>query len=279
MNLQEETSAIVGHAESEHLAYKAVLPPARSLAQLIAAFANTDGGFIVLGVAETGGEIIINGLSEDFQANSVTHKAIDLLTPKPEVSYDYISNWGKRLYVIKVLPSSSVITIENKIFKRQSAAIFLVNPEVRSSNNVRITLIRDQVNELDSFASNSTGAKSKFLDHYRSVLNIITDLGNILYPDSPGIPTTNREGKILLRILFSSCADNFEIYLTDLLYEIYLANPDTLKSAQTVTIKEVLDCSDMQEFVLFWAKRKLSKLQRGSVKGFIADNAQIKDLN
>lgn len=47
------------------------------------------------------------------------------------------------------------------------------------------------------------------------------------------------------------CADNFEIYLSDLLYEIYLANPSTLKSHQQVTIKEVLDCADMQEFVLY----------------------------
>ena len=35
----------------------------------------------------------------------------------------------------------------------------------------------------------------------------------------------------------------------------------------------------MQEFVLYWAKKRLSKLQRGSVKGFVADNTQIKDLN
>lgn len=35
----------------------------------------------------------------------------------------------------------------------------------------------------------------------------------------------------------------------------------------------------MQEFVLYWAKKKLAKLQRGSVKGFVSDNPQIKDLN
>ena len=35
----------------------------------------------------------------------------------------------------------------------------------------------------------------------------------------------------------------------------------------------------MQEFVIFWAKKKLSKLQRGSVKGFVSDNSQINDLN
>src|SRR5437763_16874770 len=63
------------------------------------------------------------------------------------------------------------------------------------------------------------------------------------------------------------------------LNEIYLAKPQTLKSQATVTVKEVLDCSDMQEFITRYAKEKLKKLQRGSVKGFIADNQAIKSLN
>jgi hypothetical protein len=119
---------------------------------------------------------------------------------------------------------------------------------------------------------NGTAAKAKFIDHYQSILNLIDDLGSVLYPESAQKPTTNQEGKILMRILFSSCADTFETYMSDLLYEIYLANPATLKSGEQITVKEVLDCTDMQEFVDFYAKKKLAKLQRGSVKGFIADN-------
>ena len=90
--------------------------------------------------------------------------------------------------------------------------------------------------------------------------------------------TTNQEGKVLSRILFASFVDNFETYLSDLLYEIFLANPATLKSKQQVTIEEVLNCSDLQEFVKYWAKQKIGKLQKGSVKGFISDNKQISDL-
>jgi hypothetical protein len=63
-----------------------------------------------------------------------------------------------------------------------------------------------------------------------------------------------------------------------LLYEIFLANPATLKSKQQVTIEEVLNCSDLQEFVKYWAKQKIGKLQKGSVKGFIEDNKQISQL-
>ncbi len=121
--------------------------------------------------------------------------------------------------------------------------------------------------------------KSKFVEHFQSVLRIIDDLETLLYPNSPTTPATSREGKILARILFSSSADTFESYVSDLLYEIYLANPNTLKSNEQVTVEDVLNCNDIEEFVDVWARRKLGKLQRGSVKGFIADNKQMKELN
>lgn len=274
----KDLSAIIGSPESEQLEYKAVLPPARSLAQMIAAFANSQGGVIVLGVNDGSGVVKITGLSEDFHANGVTHKALDLLIPKPEVRYEYITQEGKRLYVIQVEKSHSTIAVENKIYVRKGHQNVLSNPETRKVTANQLPLIKKLTVDLNNFRIGSTGAKSKFIDHYTGVLNIIDDLGKLLYPTSAAIPTTNQEGKILMRILLSSCADNLEIYLSDLLYEIYLANPSTLKSSQQITIKEVLDCADMQEFVLYWAKKKLGKLQRGSVKGFISDTPQIKDL-
>lgn len=124
----------------------------------------------------------------------------------------------------------------------------------------------------------STNSKTKLIEHYLSILKIFDDLGSILYPEHPDNPTTNQEGKVLSRILFSSFVDSFETYLSDLLYEIFLANPSTLKSKQEVTIEEVLNCSDLQEFVKYWAKQRLAKLQKGSVKGFIEENKQISQL-
>jgi hypothetical protein len=279
MDLTNEISALIGQPESEQLEYKAVLPPARNIGQLITAFANKKGGVIILGVAESSGKTIINGLSEDFNANSVTHKALDLLSPKPVIHYQYVTHNDKRLYVIKIEKSDSIVSIEGKIYSRHGATVVLQNPTIKENKIDGLAIVSQLSERLESFRESSTGSKSKFNDHYQSVLNIIDDLKNILCPESVNIPTSNQEGKILIRILFSSCADNFETYLSELLYEIYLANPSTLKSNQQVSIKEVLDCSDMQEFVAFWSKKKLSKLQRGSVKGFISDNSQIKDLN
>lgn len=279
MDITQEVISIIGQPESEQLEYKAVLPPSRSLGQMISSFANNKGGFIILGIAETPSGIEVNGLSEDFYANSVIHKAIDLLSPKPNVDYQYVTHQNKRLYAIKIRPSNETVTIEGKIYIRQGDKTILKNPTVKQFKAKGYKRIKDLNQLFETYRSTASGSKTKFLDHFQSVLNILDDIEGILYPESPTILTTNQEGKILMRILFSSCADNFETYLSDLLYEIYLANPSTLKSNQTVTIKEVLDCADMQEFVNYWAKKKLGKLQRGSVKGFIADNSQIKDLN
>src|SRR6184192_1024838 len=98
MAITPETMARIGQPESEQLEYKAVLPPAATVAQLIGAFANTSGGAIVLGVVETGNEVLINGLSDEFRAVQITRKAIDLLSPPPTVKYYYVVHQGKRLF-------------------------------------------------------------------------------------------------------------------------------------------------------------------------------------
>lgn len=274
MNIDIES--IIGQPESQTLEYKAVLPPSKNIAQLICSFSNTEGGHIILGVSENLEAI---GLSSDFRANSIIHKAIDLLLPKPQVEHQYITYHGKNLYVIKVERSVTPVSLEGKIFKRVGITNRLENPVEIVFAPTGYQKILDIDQELKTYKENATNSKIKFIEHYQSILKIMDDLGGILYPQGEVIPTSNQEGKILIRILFSSLADNFETYLSDLLYEIFLAKPETLKSLNTVTIKEVLDCSDIQEFVHFWANKQIGKLQKGSVKGFIEDNIQIKKLN
>lgn len=279
MSLAEEVTPLIGKPESETLEYKAVLPPSRSIGQILCSFANTNGGYLVLGVRETSGSPEVMGLSEDFHASAISQKSVDLLTPKPDVIHGYVEYNGKTLFVVKVKKSEAVVTIEGKAFIRIGSTTTLLYPDKKDFKQTDYQRIESFSKQLDQYAQAATGAKSKFLEHYQSVLKIIDDLGAILYPTNPTTSTSNSEGKILIRILFSSCADNFETYLSDLLYEIYLANPNTLKSEEPVTINEVLNCTDLEEFVDFWAKKKLSKLQRGSVKGFIAENKQISALN
>jgi hypothetical protein len=244
MDIAKEVAVLIGRPAEARLEYKAVLPPARTVAQLICSFANSQGGFIVLGVAHVGGKLKINGLSEEFRATAITHNAIDLLSPRPGVNYEYVFYEQKRLYVIKVEKSDTPIALEGKVYVREGAHSVLKTAPSKENN--RYPRIKKLSSMLKQYKKQCTSAKAKYLDHYQSVLNILDDLGSLLYPESPQKPTTSQEGKVLMRILFSSCADNFETY--------------------------------MHEFVDVYAKKKLAKLQRGSVKGFIADNPQIKGL-
>lgn len=279
MDVTNNLYELIGLPESSNLEYKSVLPPSRTIAMLISSMANTEGGYIVLGVAEDpirGIEVI--GLSEDFRANAIIHKALDLLRPSPRAHYQYVEYQQKRIYAIKVEKSDTAVMLEDKIFVRDGSTIRVQNPEGTYSNIKRDTWIAHIYEKLSIYRANSTDSMTKFIDHYQVVIKIINDLSGFLYPEGIGVPPRNPEGKILSRILYSSFVDNFETYLSDLLFEIFLANPATLKSKQQVTLEEVLNCSDLQEFVEYWAKQKLAKLQKGSVKGFIKDNQQIRDL-
>jgi len=276
IDIANEIENIIGNDESNTLEYKAVLPPSKSIAKLICSFANTEGGYLLLGISDNKE---INGLSEDFRANSITHKAIDLLSPKPNIHYQYVMHEGKKLYAIKIEKSEVPILLEGSVLIRTGTKTQLEVPHEITFSPGGYVRISEISNLLIDYSLNGTNSKIKLVGHYQSVLKLIDDLGTILYPNSVETPTNNQEGKILTRILFSSYVDSFEAYLSDLLYEIFLANPDSLKSQQKVTIEEVLNCSDMQDFVEYWSKQKISKLQKGSVKGFIKDNKQIKDLN
>src|SRR5665811_1818681 len=118
MEITKDIRDRIGQPESEQLEYKAVLPPAATVAKLIGSFANTKGGAIVLGVAATGKEVLINGLSDEFRAVQITRKAIDLLSPPPTVKYDYVVHLGKRLFVIGVKKSDTPVSLGGKIYTR-----------------------------------------------------------------------------------------------------------------------------------------------------------------
>lgn len=275
MIIEKDLSSIIGREESSILEYKAVLPPSRNIAMLISSFANTEGGYIVLGILD---DLTVTGLSQDFRADAITQKALSLLSPKPEADYGYAFFQKKKIYVINVIKSDELILFEGKPYKRIGALTTVLEPLGRELKVYDYRRIEDIYEQLEGYKGEASSAKLELIDHYQSIVRIIGDLGHILYPVSVEEPTESSEGKILTRILYSSFVDNFETYLSGLLYEIFLANPDTLKSQQTVTLKRVLDCSDQDEFIRSWAEEKVGKLQKGSVKGFIKENKQISSL-
>lgn len=276
MNDNESISTYLSQGENESVEYKAVLPPSKSIARILCGLANTNGGALILGIDGSSGNPNLVGLSRDFHAHEVTSKAVTLLVPSVAVQHRYVDYDGNSLYLIEVTKSGTPVTVEGKAYSRSGKQTVASQEESRPEQSCESAERLAQ--KLERLAASATESKTNFVEHYLSILSIINDLGSLMFPVSPSTPTVNQEGKILARILFSSTADTFEGYLSDLLYEIYLANPNTLKSNEQVTVKDVLDCADLREFIDSWARKKLAKLERGSVKGFVAENKQIRDL-
>lgn len=276
MNLQNDFDKIIGKDEGETLEYKAVLPPSILMAKIICSFANTEGGHLVLGVNDKKQPV---GLSSDFQVTSITHKALALLKPSPKMEYENIYYRDKSLFVIKVEKSLDKINLEGKRYIRKGITIVDSDLEFYTFKPSKYQEIKKINDELEVAKEKSTNAKLEFINHYQNILKIIDNLSQVLYPDGIQNKTTENEGKTLTRILFSSLTDNFETYLSGLLYEIFLSNPKTLISPQTVTLEEVLKCADLDEFIKYYANKKIGQLQKGSVRGFVEDNSQIKKLD
>jgi len=152
---------LIGQPESEQLEYKAVLPPSRSIAKIISSFANTYGGYIVLGVAESNGKIEVVGLSEDFNATGIVDKAINMMSPKPEVTHEYIAHGGKRLYVIKVDKANGSITVDGKLHIRKGdRSIVQENSEIEYKAK-RFPRLEQFSEKLTQIQATATEAKSK----------------------------------------------------------------------------------------------------------------------
>jgi predicted HTH transcriptional regulator len=69
--------------ENEKVEYKYLVPPPKSLARLIASFANTEGGKIIFGVKDT--PLSVSGLPEGLPVWAIIQSSLEHLKPQPVV--------------------------------------------------------------------------------------------------------------------------------------------------------------------------------------------------
>jgi hypothetical protein len=71
----------------------------------------------------------------------------------------------------------------------------------------------------------------------------------------------------LPEMILCRTVDNFNCYLSDVLFILFRSRPETLRSSEQVTIEDVLTATNMDEFVERLAERKVESL---SYQGFSA---------
>ncbi|MEN9609466.1 MAG: hypothetical protein RLZZ628_280 [Bacteroidota bacterium] len=115
MDLKKEALALLHYHECETVKFVSILPSSRIMAQLISAFANTKGGYIILGV-DSDKRVI--GLSQDSRVNTIMENSLNSLSTLPNMQQQYVLYEGKQLYAIRIEKSETLILVENMVYKR-----------------------------------------------------------------------------------------------------------------------------------------------------------------
>lgn len=95
---------LISEGEHQQLDFKFELSDAKKIARSLVAFANTDGGKLLVGVKDNGAVV---GVKSDEEAYMIETAA--LLYTKPELSYKMISHIvnGKTVLEVQIAPSES----------------------------------------------------------------------------------------------------------------------------------------------------------------------------
>lgn len=272
----DEIKQLIGKPEGLNLEYKLVLPPPDTIARIVAAFANTDGGVLIIGVRD---DLVIVGLAENTPVATIIESSIARVHPRPDVKHYplelELDSETKKLYIVEVAKSSDIIYTGDKTFVRQGGQIrakvsaFKLDL-AKSPIPDCIVQLRERILQA---GQSSTESKIKLLKHYQNLFlttQLLTDISNnLLFSEQPNLYSDFEQGRTFLRLVFSSLLDTFENYLVNLLLEIHLARPETLRSPSPVTVEDVLNCQDMAEFIHFAAEERVKSLSKGNEDSFM----------
>lgn len=110
---------LLAQGENERLEFKVGLREAGELAKLVGAFANADGGIIVIGVRESA-EIVGTDVE---RVQQLYECAIEKLEPRPNTSFASIDVGGKNVVVIEIDKANGLVLAESRAYARVGAAI------------------------------------------------------------------------------------------------------------------------------------------------------------
>jgi len=111
----------LNNPKSEILDFDAIPFSPEKTAQIISSFANTKGGTILFGIKELSSiENEIVGLSTDFNVVDIANKAISMLNPIPDVSFDWLKKGEELVFVIETKKANENILLNNQKYIRES---------------------------------------------------------------------------------------------------------------------------------------------------------------
>lgn len=130
--IPEELQELIRQSESDILEYKTSIPDANHTAKLIAGFANTKGGNLVIGVRESrdGNQIVGTDV---VRVEKVLEQVRQKITPQTDFQTDVISVGDKSIVVVTIPKSQTPRFVDGDAFQREGdklSKITVLAPDV-----------------------------------------------------------------------------------------------------------------------------------------------------
>jgi predicted HTH transcriptional regulator len=173
---KEELLDKLSRGENDQLEFKRHIQDPKTLAHLIAGFANNKGGQLIVGVKEYPVEIV--GAEKD-EFVKVLERAKKVLNPVPNISLNQLIDKEKRVIILDIEKSKEIIFSDGSVYQRVGELIKPMNHEEihlklkvfpkedDAIDNLAIAIAQQSkiIEELRTEISNSNSWKTKIKDH------------------------------------------------------------------------------------------------------------------
>lgn len=151
--LSDDVDQLLQQGENERVEFKADAQDPHRLARDLAAFANSRGGVLIIGIDESRRGPLLRDVDER-RAASIVDRAVPLIEPPVHVTGQEVKVGEVSLYAIEVPEQrGNPFIVDERVYVRRGATSVVATPEVLKGEIVRRDEPREQLLvQLDSFA-------------------------------------------------------------------------------------------------------------------------------
>ena len=165
----EQIRSFIRGGENQKVEFKRDIKDRSILGQLIASFANADGGVIIVGVQEP--EEVVG--ADTNRLASLFNAALARTTPRPNAKFDTVDIDDKALGIISVEPAEVIVISERGAFVRSGAASRAMSP---SEIFAKVPKQTDDIQTQLKVMAEALAANTSMIEQQQNTINEQSDL-------------------------------------------------------------------------------------------------------